>query len=75
MNLSPLIHLIDDASPENIRKLKNFFEMTLEENRKPFDELCQLLVQNYEWKDNTPPPEPDAHNNDGGLKRRIYKKP
>ena len=64
---------IDDASPENIRRLKNFFEMTLEENRKPFDELCQLLVQNYEWKDDAPLPEPPK-NNDGGLKRRIYKK-
>lgn len=62
---------IDDASPENIRKLKNFFEMTIEENRKPFEELCELLVQNYDWKD-TPPPEPTK--NDGGLKSRIYKK-
>lgn len=41
---------IDDASPENIRRLKNFFEMTLEENRKPFDELCQLLVKNRDAK-------------------------
>lgn len=65
---------IDDASPENIRRLKNFFEMTLEENRKPFDELCQLLVQNYDWKPDAPLPEPDSFNNDGGLKRRIYKK-
>lgn len=65
---------IDDASPENIRRLKNFFEMTLEENRKPFEELCQLLVQNYEWKDDAPLAEPDPYNNDGGLKRRIYKK-
>lgn len=39
---------IDDASPENIRRLKNFFEMTLEENRKQFDRLCDLLVKNYE---------------------------
>jgi predicted acylesterase/phospholipase RssA len=64
---------IDDASPENIRRLKNFFEMTLEENRKPFDELCQLLVQNYDWKEDAPLSEP-PQNNDGGLKRRIYKK-
>ena len=64
---------IDDASPENIRRLKNFFEMTLEENRKPFDELCQLLVQNYEWKEDSPLPAPPL-NNDSGLKRRIYKK-
>lgn len=39
---------IDDASPENLRRLKNFFEMTLEENRKKFDTLCDLLVRNYE---------------------------
>jgi predicted acylesterase/phospholipase RssA len=39
---------IDDASPENIRRLKNFFEMTLEENRKKFDTVCDLLVRNYE---------------------------
>lgn len=52
---------IDDASPENLRRLKNFFEMTLEENRKPFDDMCQLLVRNFDSKktdpldDNTPP--------------------
>ncbi|PZP54898.1 MAG: phospholipase [Micavibrio aeruginosavorus] len=39
---------IDDASPENIRRLKNFFEMSLEENRKKFDHICDLLVKNYE---------------------------
>jgi predicted acylesterase/phospholipase RssA len=37
---------IDDASPENLRKLKNFFEMTLEENRKNFETICHLLVNN-----------------------------
>lgn len=39
---------IDDASPENIRRLHNFFEMTLEENRKSFNDVCQLLVKNYD---------------------------
>ncbi len=39
---------IDDASPENIRRLRNFFEMTLEENRKKFEHVCDLLVRNYE---------------------------
>ncbi|MDD3021080.1 MAG: patatin-like phospholipase family protein [Alphaproteobacteria bacterium] len=39
---------IDDASPENLRKLRNFFEMTLEENRKSFNEICELLVKNYD---------------------------
>lgn len=37
---------IDDASPENLRRLKNFFEMTLEENRQSFNEICEVLVRN-----------------------------
>jgi uncharacterized protein len=41
---------IDDASPENLRKLKNFYEMMLEENRKQFDDMCELLVRNYDSK-------------------------
>jgi patatin-like phospholipase/acyl hydrolase len=41
---------IDDASPENLRRLKNFFEMMLAENRKQFLDLCELLVSNYECK-------------------------
>ncbi len=39
---------IDDASPENLRRLKNFFEMMLEENRNRFDTICDLMVRNYE---------------------------
>ncbi|HOO50538.1 MAG TPA: patatin-like phospholipase family protein [Alphaproteobacteria bacterium] len=39
---------IDDASPENLRRLKNFFEITLEENRKSFNEICEILVKNYD---------------------------
>lgn len=39
---------IDDASPENLRRLKNFYEMTLEENRKKFDYICDMLVKNYD---------------------------
>lgn len=45
---------IDDASPENIRKLHNFFEMTLEENRKGFNEICELLVKNYDLSQSEP---------------------
>jgi patatin-like phospholipase/acyl hydrolase len=41
---------IDDDSPENLRRLKNFFEMMLAENRKQFLDLCELLVSNYECK-------------------------
>lgn len=51
---------IDDASPENLHRLKNFFEMTLEENRRKFEDICQLLVQNYDrqQKEKMAPPSP-----------------
>ena len=39
---------IDDASPEYLRRMKNFFEMSLAENTKKFDYICDLLVKNYE---------------------------
>lgn len=39
---------IDDASPENIKRLQNFFEETLEENKAKFNALCHILVGNYE---------------------------
>ena len=35
---------IDDASPENMRRLRNFTEMALEENRRSFDRMCERLV-------------------------------
>lgn len=65
---------IDDASPENIRRLKNFFEMTVEENRKPFDELCEILVTNYEQKGDTSPPTAPPAPASSGITQRIYKK-
>lgn len=37
---------IDDARPENLKKLKNFFEEMLEENKNSFDEICNILVRN-----------------------------
>ncbi|MBI1327339.1 MAG: phospholipase [Alphaproteobacteria bacterium] len=37
---------IDDSSEENIRRMKNFSEMILEENKNKFDIICNLLVQN-----------------------------
>jgi hypothetical protein len=61
---------IDDASPENIHRLKNFFEMTLEENRKPFDELCDFLVQNFETKMN----DVQKPLKNSGIGSRLYKK-
>lgn len=39
---------IDDASPENLKKLRFFAEEIMEENQKHFDRLCHLLVSNYE---------------------------
>lgn len=39
---------IDDASPENLKKLKRFFEELMEENKAKFDTVCDLLVRNYE---------------------------
>lgn len=41
---------IDDASPENFKRLKNFSEEMLEDNKKSFDKLCDILVRNCECK-------------------------
>lgn len=41
---------IDDASPENLKRLRFFFEAMLEENRKQFDTVCEVLVSRYEEK-------------------------
>lgn len=46
---------IDNASPENIRRLQNFFEMMLEENRKKFDKICDIMVTNYDQKSKDKP--------------------
>lgn len=46
---------IDDASPENLKKMKTFAEETLEEQKSRFDQLCHLLVQNYEQKQKRKP--------------------
>lgn len=47
VNEYPSTH-IDDASPENLRRLRNFFEMMLEENRRKFDTICDILVSNHD---------------------------
>lgn len=44
---------IDDASPENLEKLRRFSRVTIEDNIKQLDELCHLLVANYEQKSKT----------------------
>lgn len=41
---------IDDASPENLKKLKNFTEEIIEENKQSFDNVCDLLVRNRDKK-------------------------
>ena len=37
---------IDDASPENMNRLRLFFEAIMEENARTFDEVCHILVSN-----------------------------
>jgi patatin-like phospholipase/acyl hydrolase len=39
---------IDDASTENLEKMKYFAEEILEENAKEFNKVCDLLVRNFE---------------------------
>lgn len=42
---------IDDSSPEQLKKLRNFSEAILEENAAQFDKLCHTLVQHRDDKD------------------------
>jgi patatin-like phospholipase/acyl hydrolase len=39
---------IDDAGADNLQKMKGFAESIIEENAKKFDEICEILVRNYE---------------------------
>ena len=39
---------IDDASPQNLEKMKNFAHSMIEDNEQRFNQLCNLLVSNYE---------------------------
>ena len=39
---------IDDGSPENIRKLKNFAETIIEENIEKYNLVCEILTRNHE---------------------------
>ncbi len=41
---------IDDASPENLKKLENFAHEIMEENKKQLDRLCHLLVSHRTQK-------------------------
>lgn len=38
---------IDDASPENLEKMKGFAERIIEDNQAQFDKMCKFLVKNY----------------------------
>ncbi len=46
---------LDDGSPENMKRLKDFAEGLIEENKKQYDDICELLVRNHEarktWMD------------------------
>jgi uncharacterized protein len=39
---------IDDGSPINMKRLKDFADGIVEENRKQYETVCDLLVRNYE---------------------------
>lgn len=41
---------IDDGSPENFKKLRNFAENIMEQNAKELDHVCDLLVNNRDKK-------------------------
>ena len=41
---------IDDASDENIFRLKHFGQVIIEENSRDIDDACQMLTENYEEK-------------------------
>ncbi|MFP4313473.1 MAG: patatin-like phospholipase family protein [Alphaproteobacteria bacterium] len=43
-------HQIDDASPENLKRLESFAHSMIENNQKSFESLCHLLVSNYDRK-------------------------
>lgn len=43
---------IDDGSPENMKKLKDFADGIIEENRKQYETVCDILVRNYESRKN-----------------------
>lgn len=43
---------IDDASPENLERLKTFADQIIEEQKAKLDAVCDILVSNYERKRN-----------------------
>lgn len=49
---------IDDGSPENLKKLRHFAEAIMEENKKDFDHVCDILVRNRDKKEDKKKQEP-----------------
>lgn len=41
---------LDDGSPENLKRLRDFAETIMEENKAKFDTVCNLLVRNRDAK-------------------------
>lgn len=41
---------IDDASPENLKRLQHFSELIVEENQEAFNKVCELLKANVKSK-------------------------
>lgn len=39
---------MDDGSPENMKRLKNFGDEIVEENRAQYENVCDILVKNYD---------------------------
>jgi len=61
---------IDDATDENIQRLKSFGHAILEDNPRQIDEVCEMLVRNYEAKQKI-----EGNDDDGILdilKRNIF---
>lgn len=56
---------IDDASPENFRRLRVFTEELLEENKDRFEAVCHLLVNNRDQRQK----ESDEKNRKARMKR------
>ena len=51
---------IDDGSPENLKKLRNFAESIMEEHHRQLDQVCEMLVQNRDRKEKLPESEKPA---------------
>lgn len=55
---------IDDASPQNFKKMEHFAHSMVEQNQTQFDSMCDLLVKNYERR-NAPSADDDKDTKKG----------